>query len=61
MAAKLTKLTHKIVIQPYLVAESYTICISRSRRPGRKLFATASYVKESWLWVILGTIPKCLC
>jgi hypothetical protein len=38
MAAKLTILTHKIVIQPYLVAESCTICSSRSRRPDRKLF-----------------------
>jgi hypothetical protein len=38
MAAKLTRLTHKIAIQLHLVAESYTICSSRSRRPVRKLF-----------------------
>jgi hypothetical protein len=33
MAAKLTRLTHKIAIQLHLVAESYTICSSCSRRP----------------------------
>jgi hypothetical protein len=38
MAAKLTRLTHKIAIQLHLVAESYTVCISRSRRPVLKLF-----------------------
>jgi hypothetical protein len=38
MTAKLTRLTHKIAIQLHLVAESYTICNSRSRRPVRKLF-----------------------
>jgi hypothetical protein len=38
MAAKLTTLTHKIAIQLCLVAESCTICSSRSRRPVRKLF-----------------------
>jgi hypothetical protein len=37
MAAKLTRLTHKIAIQLYPVAESYTICSSRSRRQVRKL------------------------
>jgi hypothetical protein len=30
MVAKLTRLTHKIAIQLHLVAESYTICSSRS-------------------------------
>jgi len=35
MAAKLTVLTHKISIKLYLVAESFTICSSRSRRPVR--------------------------
>jgi len=30
MAAKLTRLTHKIAIQLHLVAESRTICSSRS-------------------------------
>jgi hypothetical protein len=37
MAAKLTRLTHKIAIQLHLVAESCTIYSSRSRRPVRKL------------------------
>jgi hypothetical protein len=37
MAAKLTRMTHKIAIQLHLVAESCTICISHSRRPVRKL------------------------
>jgi len=32
MIAKLTRLTHKIAIQLHLVAESCTICSSRSRR-----------------------------
>jgi hypothetical protein len=40
MAAKLTRLTHKIAIQLHLVAESSTICSSRSRRPVRKLLGT---------------------
>jgi hypothetical protein len=42
MAAKLTRLTHKIAIQPHPVAESCTICSSRSRRPDRKLLDTLS-------------------
>jgi len=33
MAAKLTRLTHKITIQLHLVTESSTTCSSRSRRP----------------------------
>jgi hypothetical protein len=37
MAAKLTRLTHKIAIQMHLVAESCTICSSRSRWPVQKL------------------------
>jgi hypothetical protein len=44
MAAKLTGLTHKIAIKPHLMAESCTICSSRSRRPVRKLLDTPSYV-----------------
>jgi hypothetical protein len=43
MAAKLTRLTHKIAIQLHLVADSYTISSSRSRRPVRKLLDTLSY------------------
>jgi hypothetical protein len=43
MAAKFTRLTHNIAIQLHLVAESCTICISRTRRPVRKLLDTPSY------------------
>jgi hypothetical protein len=43
MESKLTRLTHKIAIQLHLVAEGYTICSSRSRRPVRKLLDTPSY------------------
>jgi hypothetical protein len=44
MAAKLTRLTHKTAIQLHLVAESCTICSSRSRRPVRKLLVTPSCI-----------------
>jgi hypothetical protein len=40
MAAKLTRLTHKIAIQLRLVAESCNICSSRFRWPVRKLLVT---------------------
>jgi hypothetical protein len=40
MAAKVTKMTHKIAIQLHLVAQSCTICSSRSRGPVRKLLDT---------------------
>jgi hypothetical protein len=43
MAAKFTRLTHKVAIQLHLVAERCTICSSRSRRPVRKLLDTPSY------------------
>jgi hypothetical protein len=43
MAAKLTRLTHKIRIQLHLVAESCIICSSRSRWPVRKLSVTPLY------------------
>jgi hypothetical protein len=43
MAAKRTRLTHKIVIQLHLVADSCSICSSNSRRPVRKLLDTSSY------------------
>jgi hypothetical protein len=43
MAAKLTRLTHKLVIQLHLVAESCTIWSSRARQPVRKLLDTPSY------------------
>jgi len=44
MAAKLTRLTHKIAMHLHLVAESGTICSSSSRRPVRKLFGYTSYL-----------------
>jgi hypothetical protein len=47
MAAKLTRLTHKIAIQLHLVEENSTICSSRSRRPVRKLLDTPSYSQGS--------------
>jgi len=40
MVAKLTTLIHEIAIQLPLVAESCTICRSRSRRSVRKLLDT---------------------
>jgi hypothetical protein len=42
MVAKLTRLTHKIVIQLHLVAESCIVCSSRSRLLVRKLLDTLS-------------------
>jgi hypothetical protein len=50
MAPKLTRLTHKIVIQLHLVSESCNICSSRSRRPVRKLLETPSYTVERSLY-----------
>jgi len=47
MAAKLTRVTHKIAIQPHLVTESCTICNSRSRRPVRKLLDKPSYAART--------------
>jgi len=43
MAAKFTRLTHKMAIQLNLVAEMCIICSSRSRRPVRKLLDKPSY------------------
>jgi hypothetical protein len=43
MVAKLTRLTHKIVIKLHLVAESCTICSSHSRQPVQKLLDTPKY------------------
>jgi len=37
---KLTRILHKIPIQPHLVAESCTICSSHSRWPVRKFLDT---------------------
>jgi hypothetical protein len=47
MAAKLTRLTHKIAIKLHLVAELCTICNSRCWRPVRKLLDTPSYLCQS--------------
>jgi hypothetical protein len=47
MAAKITRLTHKIVIQLHLVPEICTIFTSRSRRPVRKLLDTLLHVPET--------------
>jgi len=44
MVAKLTRLTHKIAIQLHIVAESCTICSSRSMRPVRKLLDAPSHL-----------------
>jgi len=44
MAAKLTRLTHKIAIQLQLVAESSTVCSSHSRPSVRKLLDARSYI-----------------
>jgi len=38
MAAKLTRLTHKIVIQLHLVAESYIVCNSRLQAASPETF-----------------------
>jgi len=48
MAAKLTRLTHKIALQLHLVAESCTICGYRSRWPVRKFLVTPSYLIYNW-------------
>jgi hypothetical protein len=50
MAAKLIRLTHKLAIQVYRMAESCTICSSRFRRPIRELLDTPSYIISS-VWV----------
>jgi hypothetical protein len=42
MAAKFTRMTHKIAIRLHLVTESCTMCSSCSRRPVRKLLDTPS-------------------
>jgi len=46
MAAKLTRLTHKIATQLHLLSESCTICSPRSRRPPRKLLDTPVYLSK---------------
>jgi hypothetical protein len=44
VAAKFTRLTHKIAIQLHIFAENCTICSSLSRRPVRKRLDTPSYL-----------------
>jgi hypothetical protein len=44
MAAKLTRLTHKIAIQLHLVADTCTICNFPSRRPVRLLLDKLFYI-----------------
>jgi len=51
MAAKFTRMTHKIAIQLFLVAESCTICSSSSRRPVRKLLGTPSYITHLQVFI----------
>jgi hypothetical protein len=58
MAAKLTRLTHKIAIQLNLVAESCTICSSRSRRPVRKLLDTPSYKCKVHIIIVIISLPR---
>jgi hypothetical protein len=48
MAAKLTRMTHKIAIQLHLVAESCTSCSFRSRRPVWKLLVTHSFMEPKY-------------
>jgi hypothetical protein len=55
MAAKLTRLIHKVTIQLHLLAETCTTCSSRSRRSVRKLLDTpyiwhfiTCYMKKSF-------------
>jgi len=43
MAAKLSRLSHEVATQLHIVAESCTICSSRSRRPVRKLLVIPFY------------------
>jgi hypothetical protein len=49
MAAKLTRLIHKIAIQLHLVADSCTIFSSRSRRLVRKLLDTPMYSLQFYI------------
>jgi len=64
MAAKPTRLTHKIAIKLPLVAERCTICSFRSRRPVRKLLDTPSCYKRlavskiSALYQLLSRLPR---
>jgi hypothetical protein len=61
MAAKLTRLTHKIAIQLHLVTESCTIRISPSRQPVRKLLDTPSYIPFPSCEIIQPRVIFCRC
>jgi hypothetical protein len=61
MAAKTHRLTHKIAIQLHLVAESCTICSSRSRRSVRKLLHAPSYSCKSEPWRYSLWPRSCTC
>jgi len=50
MAAKLTRLSHKIAIQLHLVAESCTICCSRSRRPSGNFWIHSYISLRFWFY-----------
>jgi hypothetical protein len=63
MASKLSRLTYKIAIQLHIVAESCTICGSRSRWWDRKLLDTPSYFLSVCLDICKSTIyyvPVCV-
>jgi hypothetical protein len=60
MASKLTRLTHRIAIQLNLVAESCTICSSRSRPPVPKLLDIPSFTGWANFWPMRNiTLFKC--
>jgi len=57
----LTGLSHRIAIQLHLVAESYTICSSRSRRPVREFLNTPSYLNSPNSFMALYLIKRWIC
>jgi len=59
MSAERTRLTHKIAIQLHLVTKSCAICISRSKRPVRKLLDTPSYSVGSYFIYLPGNQLFC--
>jgi len=61
MSAKLTRMTHKIAIQLFLVAESSTICSSCSRRQVRKLLDTPSYQRAPNNCLPIYPLPCTIC
>jgi hypothetical protein len=60
MAAKLTRLSHKIAIHLQLVAESCTICSSHSRWPVRKLLDTPSYKPRQYVTRLCYKVKLCV-